>query len=335
MKRTAGLVFAAAMLVSCSAPGSSGARFTPSNAPLSTLHSSSMRITGAYLVPSFGCVGLGAMVKGPDKRVWFTEFESDAIGAITTAGNVSVFPTGSGSQPNGIAVRRKTIWSGGYGGTMLRSTIKGSLATFPIAGAHIGAVVEGPDKNMWFTDYGSDKIGRITKNGVVTEFALPTGLFPNGIAVGNDKSLWVTAGRKILKVSVSGAVIKSYGRNLTAGETINFIVAAPDGKLYFSEYANDNKTPDKIGRITTSGKIREIGSLPVGANPNRLTVGKNGNVYFAMGDLQAVCEIDLASSKVSYHWLPMTRANGAQGIAEGADKRLWVDGCSTIYAVSY
>lgn len=296
-----------------------------------------MSLTGVYFVPSFGCVDVDGMVAGPDHRVWFTEFEGNAIGAITTSGTVSVYPTGSGSQPNGITVRRKTIWTGGFGGTIFKSTRTGALTSFPIAGAHEGDVVEGPDKSLWFTDYGNDKIARITPAGVITEFPLPAGAVPSGIAVGADKNFWITdvGRRKIVKMSASGAVIKSYGKNITKGEFLDDIVAAPDGKLYFTENADDNKTPDEIGRITTSGKITEIGMLPIASAPNRLAVGKDGNVYFAMGSLQAVGVINTSTGKVTFNYLPLTRGSGTNSIAEGPDKRLWLGTCYTIYAVSY
>src|SRR5512135_2025924 len=34
-------------------------------------------------------------------------------------------------------------------------------------------ITTGPDGNLWFTEFGSDKIGRITPSGAVSEFALP------------------------------------------------------------------------------------------------------------------------------------------------------------------
>lgn len=295
-----------------------------------------MKLTGAYFVPSFGSVNIDGIVKGPDKRLWFTEFSGNAIGAITTAGTVSVYTTPPGSQPYAITVRRKTIWAGGYGGTLFKSTVKGALTSFPIAGAHIGDIVEGPDKNLWFTDYGNDKIGRITKAGAVSEYALPAGAVPLGIAVGKDRNFWITdSGRnRIVKMNVSGSVLKSYGRGITPKDSVQFIVAAPDGNLYFSQWA-DFTIPDAIGRITTKGKISEIGTLPTGAYPNRLTVGKDGNVYFALADMQAVGEVEIATKHVSYNWLPMTHDIGTNSIAEGSDKRLWLGGGFTIYAVSY
>jgi hypothetical protein len=34
-------------------------------------------------------------------------------------------------------------------------------------------ITAGPDGNLWFTGAGSDKIGRITTSGAVTEFQIP------------------------------------------------------------------------------------------------------------------------------------------------------------------
>jgi len=50
--------------------------------------------------------------------------------------------------------------------------------------------VTGPDGNLWFTEYASDQIGRMTPAGVVTEFPLPAGSAPYGIVVGPDGNLW-------------------------------------------------------------------------------------------------------------------------------------------------
>jgi len=338
MKRTVAVVVAAATLTACASPPGTGARLTPQNESSVSLRSSMMKVTGAYFVPSFGCVDVFGLAEGPGKKMWFTEFEGNAIGSITTDGTVSVYPSGSNSQPNGIVARRKTVWAGGFGGSMFKSTAKGSLTSFPIAGAHIGSVVVGPDKNVWFSDYGNAKLGRITKTGAITEFPLNAGAYPGSIAVGPDKNFWITEKRSFVKMSVGGAVLKVYNGNkkLTPNESLNSIVAAPDGNLYFTESADDNTTPDKIGRITTKGKIAEIGTLPVSAYPDRMTVGKDGNVYFAIHDMQAVGEINLATGKVSYHWVAMTHGDtGALSIAEGPDERLWLGGCYTIYAVSY
>ena len=47
--------------------------------------------------------------------------------------------------------------------------------------------------HLWFTEALSDKIGRITIAGVITEFPVPTaGSTPAGITTGPDGALWFT-----------------------------------------------------------------------------------------------------------------------------------------------
>jgi streptogramin lyase len=57
-------------------------------------------------------------------------------------------------------------------------------------GAQPLAIVAGPDGNVWFTEPGTDQIGRITADGVITEFSsgITPGAQPNRIATGGDGS---------------------------------------------------------------------------------------------------------------------------------------------------
>ena len=62
---------------------------------------------------------------GPSGALWFTEDKGNAIGCITTDGEIVEFPIPTeGASPEGIAL--------------------------------------GPDGNLWFTEQVGDKIGRIT-----------------------------------------------------------------------------------------------------------------------------------------------------------------------------
>jgi streptogramin lyase len=55
-------------------------------------------------------------------------------------------------------------------------------------------IVTGPDGNMWFTEYGTAKIGRTQMSGSMTEFALPSGYSkPQHITAGPNGVLWFTA----------------------------------------------------------------------------------------------------------------------------------------------
>jgi virginiamycin B lyase len=54
-------------------------------------------------------------------------------------------------------------------------------------------IATGPDGSLWFTEFSSGKIGRISTSGVVMEFVIPTSAsVPIGITSGPDGNLWFT-----------------------------------------------------------------------------------------------------------------------------------------------
>ena len=55
----------------------------------------------------------------------------------------------------------------------------------PTAGSGPFGITAGPDGNLWFAEFNSAKIARITPTGTVTEFAVPTA---------SSKPAWLTAG---------------------------------------------------------------------------------------------------------------------------------------------
>src|SRR6476469_5237 len=58
------------------------------------------------------------------------------------------------------------------------SAINRMVTEFPIstAGSHPRDMTVGPDGNTWFVEHKSGKIGEVTRNGTITEFAVPTKL---------------------------------------------------------------------------------------------------------------------------------------------------------------
>ena len=53
-------------------------------------------------------------------------------------------------------------------------------------------IASGPDGTVWFTEGDGNRIGKITPNGVITEFATAVGSLPEGITIGPDGNLWFT-----------------------------------------------------------------------------------------------------------------------------------------------
>jgi virginiamycin B lyase len=78
------------------------------------------------------------------------------------------------------------------------------------AGANPLGITAGPDGNLWFTEYGGNRIGRITPLGVVTEFSagISAGAGPSFITAGPDGNLWFAeyGGNRIGRITTGPAV---------------------------------------------------------------------------------------------------------------------------------
>src|SRR5271163_2807651 len=86
-----------------------------------------------------------------------------------------------------------------------------SFTSYPIPVGTPGAIVTGPDRNLWFTG-GGFSVGRITTAGVVTIF--PTlSCCTNWITSGPDGNLWFTE---------SGSSSGNIGRMTTTGTVVEF-----------------------------------------------------------------------------------------------------------------
>jgi virginiamycin B lyase len=177
-------------------------------------------------------------------------------------------------------------------------TLASEVHNFPLptgVGSPEG-ITAGPDGNFWFTELAGDKIGRIAKDGAITEFSVPTPRsFPHGIAVGPDGNLWFTEinASQIGRISTSGVVTEF--PLPTPNSQAHAITRGPDGNLWFTEI-----NVDRIGRITTDGLITEF-PLP--------TAGIAGQAKSTCG--------------------PSNAASQPYDIAEGADRSLWFTECNS------
>ena len=111
---------------------------------------------------------------------------------------------------------------------------------------------------MWFVEGYVSKIGRITPEGVITEYPVPTGDDPEGITVGPDGNLWFTDffGGKIGVISTSGQVLHEYKVPPLSGpgdtNELWGITVGSDNNMYFA--SGDGY----IGEITPSGSMTDI-----------------------------------------------------------------------------
>ena len=245
---------------------------------------------------------------GASGELAFTEQFFGAIGEITTTGSYSQYsidPTGKVKDqlPSSItATSNGTLWWTEYGtgaigeltpdGIVHEYTVPGALYCCGEEGSGLGGITLGPDGNVWFTDtsetLSGDFVGRITANGVITEFPLPELTKPEAIASGPDGNLWILSyiGNTIDVVSTSGTLLHTYHVPVPAGfgglAGLHDITAGSDKNLYFTEGDGN------IGEITTNGDITifpvstTVPTVPSasGPQPYAITSGPDGNIWF-------------------------------------------------------
>jgi len=301
---------------------------------------SSPAVSGTFTagIPHGAALDQGA--SGPDGRTWFAEFNTpagDAVAAVTAAGVVSTYPTGAFSQPGAIILGPdNNMWAGGYGPGIHKITPAGVVTNYALPGSHIQSLTLGADNTIWFADYGNRTIGKITTAGAITSYPVPAGVVPRSIASGGDGDLWLA--------DPGNGAIDQYStagallHTYTAGITsknIFNIIGAPDGNLYATEDVALAGVGDHILKISTSGVITELAALPPLTFPYALAIGKDGNLYFSENNKPNVGRVVLSTGGVSEFPIVLANEAGTEGITPGPDGRLWLGGFSTIYALTY
>ena len=174
-------------------------------------------------------VGISDVSVGPDGKAWIVASEANLI--RRASGGVDIFDLTLDLNPGSFPHR----------------------------------ITPGPDGAMWFTEYGSNRIGRVTTAGALTEFPLPRpGVGPWDIVAGPDGALWFTettdAGNAIGRVTTAGQVTEYPLPSAAAGAY--GITVGPDGKLWFTE-----SFADKVGRLDPALATPLGGGGPGGAGP--------------------------------------------------------------------
>jgi streptogramin lyase len=202
--------------------------------------------------------------------------------AIASGSLLALAGCGSGGSPHkttdggyGQDTRGDTSARPDAGATDTGPPPHGTIVSFPLPAQAIGpeGITTGPDGNIWFTD--ALGVGRITPQGEVIHFNVPTGGPAGGITAGPDGNLWFTetGHAAIARMTPAGAITEFPLANASAQPLE--ITAGPDGNLWFSETAEPG-----IGRITTAGQITDF-PLAESAVPVGIAAGPDGNLWFA------------------------------------------------------
>jgi streptogramin lyase len=276
---------------------------------------------------------------GSNGSLWFTGRHTEGIGTITPSGSATRFNLPNVSTHSVASGRDGNIWfiandSKTLASQIGRITPKGETTYWPLPRVSLpGDITSGSDGNLWFTDaaqrYGPDprakgvpehKIGRITTEGVITEFALPTpDGDPHGITAGPDGAVWFTESNRIGRIDPAGSIRELA---LPPGSNPGEITLGPDGALWFTSRSERDA---KIGRITSTGSVTRFALPQCEQVCNRslrgIAGGPDGNVWFTESKGYGEGNVWRIASNGS---LTSFAVNGwATGITSGVDGNIW------------
>jgi streptogramin lyase len=200
------------------------------------------------------------------------------------------------------------------------------LAPLPSANAAPTGITSASDGSIWFTERGANKLGRLSLQGALTEYAIPTASSaPEQITASSDGNVWFTEryGRKIGRVSQAGGPIAEFtvpgiGAYPTA------ITTVAGGKVWFA--TADAAATARIGWISPSGTITQLATGATRTTITGMVGGPDGNLWVTevssyWGD--AVTRVNTSGFGSFTNYRLANRSASPQSITVGADNNLW------------
>jgi streptogramin lyase len=222
-----------------------------------------------------------SITAGPDGNLWFTEISSNneaKVGRITPAGKITEFPILNGEPEDITAGPDGNLWFTQMGSSIGRITPSGTITIFsiPTPLAYAQGITAGPDGNVWFVESIGNKIGKINPtSGQINEYVIANGR-PQNITQGptGDHNLWFTGGGGIGKIDPTSGQITVFR---LPGEAVD--LTASQGFLWYT-----NEATNAIGRMSVTGTFTEFPIPTAKSNPQGMTVGPHGIIWFAEFD---------------------------------------------------
>src|SRR5258706_11690758 len=294
-----------------------------------------------YGASCFGCgqASLGGIAAGADGNLWFVDGGQDKVGRITQSSAITEFALpsdvggsyGIGAGPDGNIWLTTNALGQGRQDSILRVRADGTVTAFQ-AGTGTGQsgtgpehITAGPDGNLWVTEFWSNRIGRMTPSGELTEFPIPTpDSGPRGIVSGPDHGLWFVESAfnrtAIARITTSGVVTEfPIGGNPSDQLQPTEIVAAPDGNLWFNQ-THPSAPGGEVGRMSPDGAFT-LFRFPKGSRPLGMAGGPDRNVW---GTHPGGNTITRMSPNGAFRQFALSRRNAQPaGITSGRDGHLW------------
>ncbi len=218
---------------------------------------------------------------GSDGNVWVVDSSHKDLVRVAPTGAMQQFSTGGAAPSRLISGPGGDLWFTVNGGPdrIGRMTTGGVYKGYSTGfSGSLNDLAAGPDGKLWFTE-GGDIVGSMTVDGKVTEYKLATNTGADQITAGPDGNVWFTGTEgdgSINRIAPATGNVTRFVAGISQHGQAGGIVGARDGNLYFTEPNNG-----KIGTVTPAGAIVETSVPAAKSYPEGITVGPDGNVWFA------------------------------------------------------
>lgn len=187
--------------------------------------------------------------------------------------------------------------------------------------AHAGGIKVGADGALWFIETGAGQIGRITMEGEVSEYPIPTeDAVDNSqgfVALGPDGAIWFNEdlASKLGRITPDGEITEY---DLPPGlAPIREIVAGPENTLWLTALE-----ANKIVKLNTEGEVLAEYPLPKPESfPAGMVAGPDGAFWFVENRANQIGRIT-AAGEITEYPLP-TEQSFPIRITVGPDDALW------------
>jgi streptogramin lyase len=234
----------------------------------------------------------------------------------------------------------RTIFSRSFKGLMAAFLVALGLLAVPLSTLTAPAaaqatpaqpwdITQGPDGALWFTERQANKIGRITTDGTITEYTVPTAnAGPYGITSGPDGALWFTENNvsKIGRITVNGAITEYDAPRDAANNQVmpTDIVAGSNGDLWYTAQGS-------LGRITTAGvATRQELPSPYSGLAAKGIINHFGVIWFTIPSANGTSGIGRLLPNGTMTVFPIQRGILPTDISRGPGDSVWFTTVSAV-----
>jgi streptogramin lyase len=205
---------------------------------------------------------------GADENVWFNNVDAllePHIGRMTPEGVATLFRIPSTKRARHVTRGPDdAIWFTA-GDTIGRVAVDGTMTEIAV-GARTGDITGGAHATLWFTEPDVNRIGRLTPDGTVSHFDVPTpdsGL--DAIVLGPDGQIWFaqTNTGKIGRITHDGLL--SEFDVVAPPARLAELATGPDGRVWFNVDTGDYHQT-RVGSLSTCGVVTFV-DLPKVLDP--------------------------------------------------------------------